>query len=163
MNVKSILIGGGAAIVLIAIGLVGGVYATRSIGTGHTAHAAKVSSAPKPAYFAALDPMVVNLNGPTDGGLLPTSSTYLQVSFQFRSTSAQAVTEFKALKPAIRGRVMRLMLIAPPTVIASPRARQTMEQQVLASVNAVLHDNDKALGPHPFDDVYITDFITQPG
>lgn len=109
-----------------------------------------------------MDPLVVNVAPPASGNLLPVAGTYLQISFQFQSDDAKAVAAFKTLTPAIRGRVMKLMLTLPVSVLDSQVARERMKGEVLANVNAFVHANDKSLGPHPFNRVYITDFVTQP-
>lgn len=160
MKLKSLLLGGVAAIVLVAAGGVGGVLATRAF--SRPAVARRDPPASHAVYFAAMDPLVVSVAPPASGSLLPVAGTYLQISFQFQSDDAKAVAAFKTLTPAIRGRVMKLMLTLPVSVLDSQVARERMKGKVLANVNAVVHANDQSLGPHPFNHVYITDFVTQP-
>lgn len=152
-----------AGLVLLIVGVAGGMLGTRIFGRDGSALTRNASPATHAVYFVALDPIVVSVPGAATGGLLSSGRTYLQISFQFQSSNAKAVAAFKAVAPAIRGRVMQLMLTLPSAVLNSPAARDQMKRTVLADVNAVLRADNRSLGAQPFSRVYITDFVTQPG
>lgn len=120
--------------------------------------------APKP-QFVSLKPIVVTLQTQDQGQMSMSSvSTYLQVGFQFSTTDAGAVSAFKAMRPAIRGNVLDLLLQQPAKVITSDTQRRQMKAAVLKVVNQTLSDSgsENADGG-AFNKVYVTRFVTQPG
>lgn len=146
-----------AVVVILAIG--GGGYWYFKMRPKEVAAAKK---APKKKLFATLKPMVVGVSGNSQYGL-SSGTTYLQIGFQFETVKKKSLSDFNSLKPAIRGHVMSLMLNAKPAILHKKQARQKMKQNVLAEVNKVIASNDPKAGKHAFDQIYITNFVTQSG
>lgn len=157
---KRVIIPVAVGVVMLAAGAGAGMY--------FGGHRAPHSSAPPPknvhhaVYFAAINPIVVSLSSQSSALLANVGSTYLQIGFQLESSNPKAKKTFKNLSPAIRGKVIALMLDASPTIIQSAKARDAIKAHVLADVNDILYTNDNTLGRHAFQHVYITDFVTQP-
>jgi flagellar basal body-associated protein FliL len=149
-------------IVIASVGVVlllgaGGAY--WMLGRHAKAHPV-AKAAPKP-LFVSLDPMTVSVHGQNRFGL-QSDGAYLQVGFQFATVKKEAVNEFNAILPAVRGNVLSLLLNVSPKVLTEQAAREKMKQQVLAEVNKTLAKNDSSLAKQAFGKAYITLFVTQP-
>ena len=144
-----------ALVVVLAIG--GGGYWYFKIRPKEVAAAKK---APKKKLFASVKPMVVGISGGSKYGL-SSGTTYLQIGFQFQTVKKKAIADFDNLKPAIRGHIMSLLLDAKPAILNHKQARNQMKKSVLKEVNKIIVSNDPKFGKHVFDQVYITNFVTQ--
>lgn len=112
--------------------------------------------------FVSVKPMVVSLQ-PAKGNAFASGSTYLQVGFELSTTDLQAVQEFKAMRPAVRGNILDLLLKQPQSVISNDGQREKMKTAVLGAVNSTIAGSHDSKNEHMFSKIYVTRFVTQGG
>lgn len=123
---------------------------------------AQKAKPPKKKLFVSLKPMVVSVEGQSQFGL-SSGTTYLQIGFEFETVHQKALQAFNDLRPAIRGKVLTLLLNLSPDVLHQQDVRTKMKQKVLGVVNKTIADNEPDVGKQSFEQVYITNFVTQSG
>ncbi len=155
MSLKTILLFGGIAVVVIGGGVGGAVMYLHH--GAPTAANKPVVVVPKPIYFADLDNVVVSI--PADAGDPATS--YVQFGIQFATTDPNAVTEFTALEPIIKADVINLMMNETQKTLQDPAARVALTKSCLGISNSVLSASANYTPANPFTAAYITNLVVQ--
>lgn len=114
----------------------------------------------RPVKFVSLPKFVVTLPGVTDsdGG-----NSLLQIGMSFGSHNERSIKDFKAVEPMVRSALITTIMSEAKNLRANAdaAAKQRLAQQLLATVNKIIHREDGKMGEQSFFGAYITSFIMQ--
>jgi flagellar basal body-associated protein FliL len=128
------------------------------IDTAKTVKAAEADTT-GPLSFATIPKFVVSLPATADTA----GENYIQVGFAFATHNPKAVEAFDKYQPIIKADlILDLMQRAGDFSSGSSTAkRQTVIKGTLDIVNAVIVQEEPALGTTAFQGAYLTDFVAQ--
>ncbi|MEE3501322.1 flagellar basal body-associated FliL family protein [Acidiphilium acidophilum] len=157
-GVLVVIMGAGDALYLINL-VEGRAMAAVTQGSDKASHAAQNKPA-RPVKFVSLPKFVVTLPGVTDadGG-----NSLLQIGISFGSHHERSIKDFKAVEPMIRSALITTIMSEANNLgpNADASAKNRLAQQLLATVNKIIHREDGRMGEQSFFGAYITSFIMQ--
>lgn len=150
---KIVLMAAGAAILL--GGFIGGTFYFLSV--QHLSTGKEAAPPPKPIYFAQLGDLVVTVPADVDDS----TTAYVQITLQFASFDANAVTGFNNLQPIIKSEIITLLMQKTAKSLMDPTTHDALLKTCLGIANQVLDKSANYTPPNPFTAAYITNIVEQ--
>ncbi len=157
---KKMLMIGVGVVVLLAAAIGGTLFVTGSLGGGHAPEGAPASAVPvappapvvaDPVYFPMEPAFTVNIE---DG--FATRFLQVEINLMYRDTSTG--DRLSKVMPHIRNDILMLLSAKTREAISTPEAREALQAELVASINAVLSENT---GRGGVEAVYFTKFVVQ--
>ena len=115
------------------------------------AHAAPVNDPKHPPVFAALEPFVVNLGGPT-------SERFLQIAISFEVKDGKMADMLKNFTPILRSRILMVLSSKDSDVLGTVEGKQELMDELLDMARETVKGPGKNKG---IVDVHFTSFVIQ--